>query len=140
MCSHYQAVKERERFFREFGVYPPDDSGKYDVWPGYRALMLRRSVPNAAEDAATAALEAVAGQFGLLPCWAKDAKLAHHTYNARSETVHEKPSFRDAWRSARHCIIAADAIFEPDWRSEQGLPAALPGRVPGRGHLICPTQ
>ena len=34
----------------------------------------------------------------LVPAWAKDAKIARSTYNARSETVGEKPSFRDAWK------------------------------------------
>ncbi len=125
MCSHYQAVKERERFFRQFGVYPPDDSGKYDVWPGYAGLMLRRPRAQGAGDDAVPAVEALKGVFGLLPHWAKDAKLARHTYNARSETVHEKPSFRDAWRFAQHCIIAADAIFEPDWRSGRAVPTRI---------------
>jgi len=35
MCSHYQAIKERERYARHFGVKPLVDLGKYDVWPGY---------------------------------------------------------------------------------------------------------
>ncbi|HRA63503.1 MAG TPA: SOS response-associated peptidase family protein, partial [Burkholderiaceae bacterium] len=34
---------------------------------------------------------------------------------------HEKPSFRDAWRRGQHCIIAADAIYEPDWRSGKAV-------------------
>jgi len=121
MCSHYQAVKERERFFRQFGVYPPDATGKYDVWPGYAGLMLRRPHAGSAGDEAVPALEVLTGLFGLLPHWARDAKLVRHTYNARSETVHEKPSFRDAWRQAQHCVIAADAIFEPDWRSGRAV-------------------
>ena len=125
MCSHYQAVKERERFFRQFGVYPPQDSGKYDVWPGYAGLMLRRPAVSGAGDDAEPALESMTGMFGLLPHWARDTKLARHTYNARSETVHEKPSFRDAWRNAQHCIIAADAIFEPDWRTGRALPTRI---------------
>lgn len=121
MCSHYQAVKERERFFRQFGVYPPDDSGKYDVWPGYAGLMLRRPRGHGSGDDAVPAVEALTGLFGLLPHWASDPKLARHTYNARSETVHEKPSFRDAWRNGQHCVVAADAIFEPDWRSGRAV-------------------
>jgi putative SOS response-associated peptidase YedK len=125
MCSHYQAIKDRERFFRRFGVYPPDDSGKYDVWPGYSGLMLRRPRNHGDGDEAVPALEALSGVFGLIPHWARDAKLARHTYNARSETVHEKPSFRDAWRQAQHCIIAADAIFEPDWRSGRAVPTRI---------------
>lgn len=35
MCSHYQGVKERERYLRHFGVEPPGDLGKVDLWPGY---------------------------------------------------------------------------------------------------------
>ncbi len=125
MCSHYQAVKERERFFRRFGVAPPEDLGKYDVWPGYSGLMLRRPRAHGAGDDAVPPVEALSGVFGLIPHWARDAKLARHTYNARSETVHEKPSFRDAWRQAQHCIIAADAIFEPDWRSGRAVPTRI---------------
>jgi len=41
MCSHYQAIKERERFIRHFGVEPPADIGKLDVWPGYPATFIR---------------------------------------------------------------------------------------------------
>lgn len=42
MCSHYQAVGERERYLRHFGVEPPADPGKHDVWPGYAATFIRR--------------------------------------------------------------------------------------------------
>ncbi|MBL8339396.1 MAG: SOS response-associated peptidase [Rhodoferax sp.] len=125
MCSHYQATQERERFFRRFGVYPPDDAGKTDIWPGYAGLMLRRPAAHGAGDDAVPPMEALRGVFGLLPHWARDAKLARNTYNARSETVHEKPSFRDAWRRGRHCLIAADAIFEPDWRSGRAVPTRI---------------
>ncbi len=121
MCSHYQAIKERERFFRLFGSYPPDPDGKYDMWPGYTGVMVRRPREHDSCDTAVPQLEAAAGLFGLLPHLAKDAKLARSTFNARSETVHEKPSFRDAWRRAQHCIIPADAIFEPDWRSGKAV-------------------
>ncbi|MCZ4315469.1 SOS response-associated peptidase [Comamonadaceae bacterium G21597-S1] len=121
MCSHYQAIKERERFFRLFGVYPPDADGKFDMWPGYTGVMVRRPREAEAGDDAVPAVEAVAGLFGLLPHWARDAKLARNTFNARSETVHEKPSFRDAWRRNQHCIIPAEAIFEPDWRTGKAV-------------------
>ena len=39
--------------------------------------------------------------------------------------MHEKPSFRDAWRKGQHCIIPADAIFEPDWRSGKAVPTRI---------------
>jgi putative SOS response-associated peptidase YedK len=72
-------------------------------------------------DEAVAERVEVPGVFGLLPHWAKDEKLSRHTYNARSETVAEKPSFRDSWRKARHCIIPAAAIWEPDWGSGKAV-------------------
>lgn len=108
-----------------FGVAPPGDSGKYDVWPGTHGLMLRRPAARETGVAAMPPFEALSAVFGLIPHWARDAKLARHTYNARSETAHEKPSFRDAWRRAQHCIIAADAIFEPDWRSGRAVPTRI---------------
>jgi putative SOS response-associated peptidase YedK len=52
------------------------------------------------------------GGFGLMPHWAKPS-LALHTYNARSETVAEKPSFRNAWRHRQLAIIPMEAFFEP---------------------------
>ena len=59
--------------------------------------------------------------FGLLPHWAKNQKLARSTFSARSETAASKPSFRDAWKKAQHCIIPAAAIFEADWRSGKAV-------------------
>jgi len=121
VCSHYQAIKERERYFKQFGVFPPEDIERPDMWPGYRGVMIRRPPPTDPHDEAVPTLEALIGLFGLLPHWAKDLKLARRTYNARSETVAEKPSFRDAWRQAQHCIIPVEAIYEPDWRSGRAV-------------------
>lgn len=59
--------------------------------------------------------------FGLIPAWAKDDKFARRAFNARSEIVATLPSFRDAWRKGHKCIIPADAIYEPDWRSGKAL-------------------
>ena len=121
MCSHYQALKERDKYFRYFGVEPPVEPGKHDVWPGYLGAFIRRH-PNAdVGDEAVPPREALAGLFGLVPHWSKDTKIARHTFNARSETVAEKPSFREAWKRAQHCIVPADALFEPDWRSGKSV-------------------
>lgn len=76
-------------------------------------------------DEAVLEREALAGSFGLIPHWAKDTKIARHTYNARSETVAEKPSFREAWKRAHHCIIPAETLFEPDWRSGKAVPTRI---------------
>jgi putative SOS response-associated peptidase YedK len=42
-------------------------------------------------------------RWGLLPFWAKDAKLSYSTFNARGEEVDSKPAFRDAFK-ARRCL------------------------------------
>ncbi len=121
MCSHYDAVKELERYHRAFGVAPPPEAGKLDLWPGYMGSFVRRHPHADAGDEAVPLREAVGGMFGLVPHWATDTKIARQTYNARSETVAEKPSFRDAWKRAQHCIIPASAIYEPDWRSGKAI-------------------
>jgi putative SOS response-associated peptidase YedK len=121
MCSHYQALKERDKYFRYFGVEPPADPGRHDLWPGHLGAFIRRH-PNAdVGDEAVPPREAVAGLFGLVPHWSQDTKIARHTFNARSETAAEKPSFREAWKRAQHCIIPAEALFEPDWRSGKSV-------------------
>lgn len=51
-------------------------------------------------------------QWGLIPRWAKDPKIGNALANARAETVHEKPSYRAAWKAARRCLIFADCFFE----------------------------
>lgn len=121
MCSHYQAIKERERYFRHFGVKSPTDIGKYDVWPGYAATFIRRPKKAELGEPAVPGREALPGLFGLIPHWANDAMIGRRTFNARGETVASKPSFREAWKNAQHCIVPADAFFEPDWRSGKAI-------------------
>jgi putative SOS response-associated peptidase YedK len=47
-------------------------------------------------------------RWGLVPFWAKDEKVGYKMINARLETLHERPAFRDA----RHCLIIADGFYE----------------------------
>jgi len=55
--------------------------------------------------------ELVTLKWGLIPFWAKDAKIAYSTINARAETVAEKPAFRAAFKK-RRCLIPADGFYE----------------------------
>jgi putative SOS response-associated peptidase YedK len=56
-------------------------------------------------------------RWGLIPSWAKDAKIAFSTINARAETVAEKPAFRDAL-GQRRALVLADGYYE--WKAEPG--------------------
>lgn len=60
---------------------------------------------------------ALPARWGLIPPWAKDGTIAQHTFNARAETIAEKPSFRSAFRQ-RRCIVPMTSFFE--WRSVAG--------------------
>lgn len=51
-------------------------------------------------------------KWGLLPAWAKDAKMAYSTINARLDTITVKPSFRGAWRAGRRCLVVASGYYE----------------------------
>ncbi len=51
-------------------------------------------------------------RWSMLPPWAKEPKLKYPTFNARAETVSEKPVFRHAWKHAQRCLIPASAFFE----------------------------
>lgn len=50
-------------------------------------------------------------RWGLVPFWAKDISIGSKMINARSETVHEKPSFKAAFKY-RRCLLLADGFFE----------------------------
>jgi putative SOS response-associated peptidase YedK len=50
-------------------------------------------------------------RWGLIPFWAKDAKIAYSTINARSETITTSPIFREAVKR-RRCLVPADAFYE----------------------------
>lgn len=54
-------------------------------------------------------------RWGLIPSWAKDAKIGNKMINARGETIAEKPSFRGAFRKKR-CLIPSDGFYE--WKKE----------------------
>ncbi len=114
MCSHYETVKNRNTLKSHFKLDAIPEGEKADIWPGYLGAFVRKNEAAIAGDTSVSERGLLPGSFGLIPHWATDTKIARSTYNARSETVAEKPSFRDSWRSCRHCIIPADAFYEPD--------------------------
>ncbi len=56
-------------------------------------------------------------RWGLIPSWAKAERMGSGMFNARAETIAEKPSFRNAYKR-RRCLIPASGYYE--WRMEAG--------------------
>lgn len=50
-------------------------------------------------------------KWGLIPFWAKDAKIGSKMINSRIETITEKPSFRNAVKR-RRCLVPFDGFYE----------------------------
>lgn len=50
-------------------------------------------------------------RWGLIPFWAKDKKIGNRMINAKSETVMEKPSFKNSFKRKR-CLIPVDGFYE----------------------------
>ena len=50
-------------------------------------------------------------RWGLIPSWAKDARIGNRLINARAETVATTPAFRASFQK-RRCLVPADAFYE----------------------------
>lgn len=56
--------------------------------------------------------------WSLIPPWADSRKPGYPSFNARAESVADKPSFRQAWRRGQRCLVPASAYFE--WPRQHG--------------------
>jgi putative SOS response-associated peptidase YedK len=56
-------------------------------------------------------------RWGLIPAWTKDPRQISPMFNARSETVQDKPAFKNAIKR-RRCLIPADGYYE--WQDAGG--------------------
>jgi putative SOS response-associated peptidase YedK len=86
----------------ELDLELPDTPQEQLHWPTLPREIIRRE-----GDAHSVAM----AHWGLVPPWADDPKVGRLSYNARSETVSEKPTFRKAFREQR-CLMLATAYGE----------------------------
>lgn len=63
----------------------------------------------------------MAGQWGLIPWFAKTAKLQYSTNNARSEELAAKAAFKQPWARGQRCIIPARSFDEPCWETGKNV-------------------
>jgi putative SOS response-associated peptidase YedK len=105
MCAHYDSPPW-SKLAKLMTVTTSSVSYSADVWPGKPAPFLHGSD----------CLKWEVGCFGLMPHWAKQT-LFRQTYNARSETVATKPTYRQAWKARQFCAVPAQAFYEPNYET-----------------------
>ena len=110
MCTNFTPTRNAEWAKAKLGVEWPQGEYPPEVYPGYAAPIVLKSHQ-------TGRVASGLARFGLIPSWAKDDKISRHTYNARSETVEGKPSYRSAWRQRRYAIALLDNFYEPNYIS-----------------------
>jgi putative SOS response-associated peptidase YedK len=113
MCGRTALFAPRADLEDRFDASVPDAyRPRYNVAPGSPLEVVTSESADAVERL----------HWGLRPTWA-DAD--HDGFiNARSETAHEKPSFRDAWAS-RPCLVLSSGFYE--WAGARG--AKQPYRI-----------
>jgi putative SOS response-associated peptidase YedK len=118
MCTNYRpSAIEAMKFGTLEDIRETKIPFKVEVFPNDPAPIIR---PARADSENAGHLEWTPARFGLVPFWAKDdqvAKLGRMAYNARTETVAEKPMFRQAWSRAQFCLVPAELFYETNWES-----------------------
>ncbi|CAB4342687.1 unannotated protein [freshwater metagenome] len=118
MCGRYAQSKLDADLVEEFGITgsTPDSPlpANWNIAPTQEIYIVRQSTEGNQRDLATAS-------WGLIGHWHKDDATARasqsHAINARSESIFEKPTFRDSFRKTR-CLIPADGYYE--WATALG--------------------
>lgn len=102
MCGRYTLSAEAEQLQQTFNLDSiPEIQPRYNIAPTQPVPIITNAAPK----------EVTLVQWGLVPSWAKDTKMAAKMINARGETVHEKPSFRAPFKR-RRCLIPVSGFYE----------------------------
>ena len=115
MCSNFQPIKRTHSTWvkQHFDCELPNAEWREETYPTYPApfIYLDEGKPRCE-----------LAQFGLVPHWATDKKkFGLKTYNARSETVAEKPSYRSAWKERRFGLALMESFYEPSWETGKAV-------------------
>lgn len=110
MCGRFAQTPALQTLFSRFTFFGEDEAGvvaRYNIAPTQPASVIFR-------DEEGDHLESM--RWGLVPHWAKEVG-TKPLFNARSETVAEKPSFRTPFKRHR-CIVPAIGFYE--WKKGAG--------------------
>ena len=108
MCGRYSILDDIDDLCQRFACLNPG----IESWPRYNVAP-SQTVPVVVEDGRMRQIRLM--RWGMIPYWAKDAKIGNRLINARIETLAEKPAFRGSLRRFR-CLVPADSYYE--WHPE----------------------
>lgn len=103
MCGRFSFKQPVAAIREHFGFDNEPDLTLGNFAPSQDVPVIRRRANG------SRALHAV--RWGLVPSWARELAMGAKMFNARSETLTEKPSFRDAF-GRRRCLVLSDGFYE----------------------------
>ncbi len=129
MCGRFALHHPNDEIHEQFQVQHPEFlfEPRYNIAPTQTIAVL------------TADWRLVGMKWGLVPRWSKDGK---PFINARGETIAEKPSFRDNFKS-RRIIVPCSGFYEWQAEGKQRLPFYIrmkDGRPFGIGAVYEPGE
>lgn len=109
MCGRFTLQIPPELLAEIFGCAVPDYQPRYNIAPSQQVLVARQ------DSESHIRLDFL--RWGLIPSWSKTPSIDYKLINARCESVHEKPAFKQAIRY-RRCLVPASGFIE--WESRGG--------------------
>ena len=90
MCGRYNLIATEHEIMAHFSLHSLIDyQPEYNICPAQKIIAVVKL-----DDESN---KAVYLKWGLIPFWSKDRKISRNTFNAKAETVAEKPSFKNAY-------------------------------------------
>ena len=120
MCARYtvtQTTKEIQAILKADKIKGDPKLPRYNVAPSQMAPVVYQEEGQ----------RIISGfRFGLIPSWSKEGSTKYSLFNARAETLMEKPTFKKSL-ARRRCLVPADGFYE--WRRVQGMKAGIPMHI-----------
>lgn len=116
MCGRFDNLIPRDAYaglFRAVRVPRSNFPPRFNVAP-------TDQIPIVRIDPRDGEREVVMARWGLIPFWMKEKPKVPHI-NARAETVHKQPMFREAF-AKRRCLIPATGFYEWEKRADGKQP------------------
>jgi putative SOS response-associated peptidase YedK len=128
MCGRYSFFIPLEQAEQQLQVNAPDWiqwAPRYNAAPSQAMPVITNEFPGVIQLL----------RWGLVPKWAKDISIGNKMINTRSESITEKPSFKNIFKYKR-CLVLADGYYE--WQTPKyadKIPKSKLIKQPFRFHL-----